>query len=120
MDTDKYRQRLVAEEQQLLQRIERARSDVRAPGDGAAHDTGDDSSIDELKDERLTAADADRVVLQEVRDALSRIAAGTFGTCAVDGGPIEPERLDAMPWTPYCLKHQRSRERAQPPRTPTM
>jgi hypothetical protein len=27
---------------------------------------------------------------------------GTFGTCLVDGGPIEEKRLDAAPWTPRC------------------
>jgi RNA polymerase-binding transcription factor DksA len=45
-----------------------------------------------------------------VRDALRRIEAGTFVTCTVDGGPIEPQRLEASPWVPYCLKHQEQLE----------
>jgi len=28
----------------------------------------------------------------------------------VDGEPIDEKRLEAMPWTPYCLKHQQLRE----------
>jgi RNA polymerase-binding transcription factor DksA len=93
---------------------------VREPGDGAAHDVGDESSTDELKAEQFAEADADRIVLHQVRDALKRIDNGTFGTCEVDGEPIEAERLEAMPWAPYCLGHQQIREGTGPPRTPTL
>ena len=120
MDLEDYRRRLLAEEQRLSDRIERARADVREPGDGVAHDTADDSSIDELKEEELAESDADRTILGQVRDALKRIADGTFGTCVVDGRPIEPKRLEAMPWTPYCLEHQQARERAESLRRPTL
>lgn len=34
--------------------------------------------------------------------ALDRIEAGSFGTCARCGAEIEPERLDAVPYTPFC------------------
>ena len=59
-------------------------------------------------------------MLQQVRDALTRVDAGTFGRCIVDGGPIEEKRLDAMPWTPYCLKHEQLRNAATPSSTPTL
>lgn len=32
----------------------------------------------------------------------------------------EESRLEAVPWTPYCLKHAQRREAAAPPRTPTL
>src|SRR5437588_490287 len=111
MNVEKYRQRLLVEERELSGRIERSRSNLREPGDGAARDSGDDSSTDELRDEQFAEADNDRIVLNQIRDALTRLAEGTFGTCIVDGGPIEAERLEAMPWTPYCLRHQQSHER---------
>jgi RNA polymerase-binding transcription factor DksA len=38
----------------------------------------------------------------------------------VDGGPIEEKRLEAVPWTPYCLKHQKLLEAASQTRTPTL
>ncbi len=120
MNLEKYQHRLVAEEQKLSARVERAMAAGRQSGDGAPHDSADDSSSDELKDEGFAESEGDRVVLNQVRDALKRIADGTFGTCIVDGGPIEEERLDAMPWTPYCMKHQRAREGTEPQRTPTL
>jgi RNA polymerase-binding transcription factor len=83
-------------------------------------DVGDVSISDEGESETFTEAELDATVLQQVRDALRRIDDGTFGRCVVDGGMIEEKRLQAVPWTPYCLKHQRLLEAASRPRTPTL
>ena len=37
--------------------------------------------------------------------ALERIENGTYGHCVVCGAEIPRERLEALPWTPYCLTH---------------
>jgi DnaK suppressor protein len=42
--------------------------------------------------------------LTEVRDALRRVDAGSFGRCEVCGEPIEPARLEAVPTTTVCAK----------------
>jgi DnaK suppressor protein len=70
--------------------------------------------------EEFTEAGHNAEVLQQVRDALDRVADGTFGRCIVDGGPIEEERLEAVPWTQYCLKHAQRLEAAATSRTPTL
>src|SRR6267142_7023853 len=59
-------------------------------------------------------------VLQQVRDALQRIEDGIFGCCVVDGEPIEPKRLEAVPWTPYCVKHRKLLEATSRLRTPSL
>ena len=120
MNTAHYKQLLLAREQEVITRINRASANASEPGDGSPHDVGDESVIDELKEEQLTEAEADRTLLEQVRAALKRIDDGTFGRCAVDGKPIEEARLEAMPWTPYCLKHQESIEATDPPRMPTL
>ena len=120
MKADQYKVRLLAKEQELSARVGRSIESGREAADDSARDVGDESAADEIKSERFAEADADREVLTQVRDALKRIADGTFGTCVVGGEPIEPARLEAVPWTPYCMKHQQARERANPPRTPTL
>ncbi len=44
----------------------------------------------------------------EVLSALERIAAGTFGTCAVCQKQIEEDRLDANPAAATCKEHMNS------------
>jgi RNA polymerase-binding transcription factor DksA len=41
--------------------------------------------------------------LSEVNAALQRIREGTFGACLECGGPISRGRLEALPYTPYCI-----------------
>jgi RNA polymerase-binding transcription factor DksA len=43
--------------------------------------------------------------LDQVDAALARIADGTYGICAVCGEAIAEGRLEARPWTPYCISH---------------
>jgi len=72
------------------------------------------------KEEGFTVADTEWIKLDQVRDALQRIKDGTFGRCAADGGPIEEERLKAIPWTPVCSRHARLREASEPQKTPSL
>jgi RNA polymerase-binding transcription factor DksA len=43
--------------------------------------------------------------LEDVEAALARIADGTYGSCAVCGEAIAEGRLEARPWTPFCIAH---------------
>jgi DnaK suppressor protein len=45
--------------------------------------------------------------LETVEAAIARLDAGTFGTCIRCGGPIAPERLEALPWAAHCIECQR-------------
>jgi RNA polymerase-binding transcription factor len=114
-----YKQRLLELEKQLSIRTARGRQQARDQVTDSVGDTGDASVTDESESEDFTEAELDAAVLQQVRDALQRIDAGSFGRCVVDGGPIAPKRLEAVPWTPYCLKHQKLLEAASRLRTPT-
>lgn len=120
MNIDEYKRRLLAEEQRLLARMEQAGTEAREVAADAVHDAGDASTDDVQKEEEFTEADVEWKTLGEVRDALRRIEEGTYGRCVVDGGPIEEERLRAIPWTPLCATHARLRESSQPQRTPTL
>ena len=53
--------------------------------------------------------------LREVRHALRRIQAGTFGICGGCDEPINPRRLAALPWAFYCVVCQESADREQQP-----
>ena len=38
-------------------------------------------------------------------EALERLERGRFGRCVVCDREIPEGRLEALPWTPYCLEH---------------
>jgi DnaK suppressor protein len=53
--------------------------------------------------------------LGEVRTALRRIGAGTFGICAECEENINLKRLAAVPWASYCIVCQEAADREQIP-----
>ena len=44
-----------------------------------------------------------RLMVRMIEAALARIRQGNFGVCVACGDDINPRRLDALPWTQYCL-----------------
>lgn len=55
-----------------------------------------------LQELNATLLENEEFIQGEVGDALDRIDAGTFGRCEQCGKAIPAERLDALPYTPYC------------------
>ncbi len=110
MDLTAITARLKQEEAEAAARRERALEAARETPDEDVPDVGDLGQRTEFKDRQLADAEAADGHLEEVRAALARIEAGTFGLCVVDGEPIEEERLRAVPWASHCLRHQAERE----------
>jgi len=48
-----------------------------------------------------------------VETALQRIREGVFGECVSCGNEINPKRLEAVPWTRYCIACQEKLEQGQ-------
>jgi DnaK suppressor protein len=55
--------------------------------------------------------DRESNLLRSVRGALARIADGSYGTCLHCEEDISPKRLNAVPWTAYCIKCQEAADR---------
>lgn len=53
------------------------------------------------------------VQLSLVRRALERLHDGTFGDCLHCGNVIGAKRLEALPWTPYCISCQEKIENGE-------
>jgi RNA polymerase-binding transcription factor DksA len=49
--------------------------------------------------------------LRDVDDALGRLERGEYGCCELCGGPIGAARLEALPATRCCVRHQVSARR---------
>jgi DnaK suppressor protein len=82
---------------------EALREDVVTPGDVSLVPTHPADQDAEGVDAEVAIAQNEARLLQMVEGALERIEDGTFGTCQDCGRPIVQERLDAIPYTPYCI-----------------
>ena len=118
IDTDRFREELLRHRERILGTIahhdigvsltEETGELMSSSADNHLADTASETYEREL-DEGLEE-DA-REQLRDVDAALARIEAGEYGNCEVDGEPIPPERLEAVPWTTLCMEHARQQGR---------
>ena len=114
MDIEYLKQRLLAREQELTQYIARSDNDARASRSAEVEDPIDQVTSSENKAATFQESTLAANTLKQVQDALRRIEEGSYGTCIDCGRPIEPGRLEAVPWTPYCLQDQEKHDKATP------
>jgi DnaK suppressor protein len=69
-------------------------------------DEGDRANFSQSKEMTFRQKAQDRGLLVMVEGALSRIENGTFGECMSCGQEISSKRLDAVPWSRYCITCQ--------------
>ena len=71
----------------------------------------EDAAVDflEMQQEQSVLVN-EQALLTEVEEALKRIDEGTYGRCIVGGELIPEKRLEAIPWTSRCLKHEEQAE----------
>jgi DnaK suppressor protein len=55
--------------------------------------------------------DRESNLLRNVRGALVRVADGSYGVCLHCEEDIKTKRLDAVPWTRYCIRCQEAADR---------
>ena len=61
----------------------------------------------------LGLIESERQILREIQEALIRIDDGTFGICIGTGKAIGRVRLEAVPWTKYCMDYAKALESGQ-------
>ncbi|MGY6410890.1 MAG: TraR/DksA family transcriptional regulator [Alkalilacustris sp.] len=93
------RQQLEARRRELLARMQEVEAEL------ASHTTKDweDAAVEQEQDEVLEGighAALDEVA--RIDAALARILTEDYGICARCGTEISAERLDAVPYTPFC------------------
>ena len=112
MDNERFRRRLIAREHELRQEITRLDADARESRSADVEDPIDQVTSSEAKAAAFQESTIAAQTLSQVRAALQRIEDGTYGECIDCGRPIEPARLEAVPWTPYCRADQEKHDKA--------
>lgn len=105
VDIEKAKQRLLALKAEYEHRIHKIEHDMRNPATDMSQDWSDQAIVMEQNEIRKSLLKEAQHELEQVNHALLRIENGTYGICAVSGEPIEPERLEAVPFATTCVEH---------------
>jgi RNA polymerase-binding transcription factor DksA len=71
-----------------------------------------EQAVETENDEVLDAlGNAARDEVEKIKQAISRIDAGTYGICLICGEPIKKERLSALPYANQCIRCAERSER---------
>jgi DnaK suppressor protein len=106
-----YRQRLIEQQEQLVQRIFGLEEDRQHISEREIEYV--DRAQAEASEEMLAKLDEQsRREWEAIQEALARIVSGTYGDCTTCGKAIAPARLEAMPMARHCTHCQEVVERA--------
>lgn len=107
------------EEKLLQQQADLQRATLSAVEQGRETSTDDtqdvaDQAVASYQKELLFSQGTNgHAQLTLIRAALGRIAEGSYGECLNCGNTIGMKRLEALPWTPYCIDCQEKIENGQ-------
>src|SRR5947209_19421472 len=108
---ERFKKRLEARQQELRRTVVRNQADGRSADEDTARDIADRANSSYTKEFLFSQSNNDRQLLQMVETSLLRIREGTFGECVSCGNEINPKRLEAVPWTRYCIECQEKLEK---------
>jgi RNA polymerase-binding protein DksA len=119
IDTEHFRQKLLDERQRVADAIaylheenpgtiEDETEEIVGSVDNHLADT---ASVTVDREIDYTLEENSEHVLAEIDAALGRIEKGTYGVCTNCGRPIEPERLEFLPYATLCIDCKRREER---------
>ena len=119
IDVESFKTRLLEEREQTRKAIAYLHEENRGTTEDEARELsgGSDNHLADIAthtyDRELdsTLEESEEVHLAHVEAALTRIDAGTYGICENCGRPIQPARLEAMPWVTLCIDCKRLAER---------
>ena len=106
-----YEDALRQKQHQLLDSYERDKAAGNAQPDDGIQDLADKAASAYSKELNFSLSDGERNVLMLIDEAFARIKAETYGVCTNCQNTIGEKRLQAVPWTPFCIDCQELQEK---------
>jgi len=105
-----YKKRLIARRNEIVRKLSEFRNESKEVETDIAQDVADKAESSYTKEFLLSLSDAEREQLFQIDAALKRIERKEFGRCQMCQKEISKKRLNALPWTPYCIECQEKAE----------
>jgi len=109
-ERERYRNKLLKKKVEIVDKISETYNESKEVESGIAQDVVDKAESSYTKEFLLSLSNAEREQLLLIDEALKRIDKKELGICQSCGKNINKKRLDAVPWTPYCIDCQQKEE----------
>jgi len=109
-DKDEFRRKLVGKKESIIRKLTNTITESKEMESNVAQDLVDKAETSYTKEFLLSLSDGEREQLLLIDEALKRLEHGEFGVCQICQKEIGGKRLDAIPWTPFCIDCQERNE----------
>jgi len=106
-----YEDALRAKQRELLDSYERDKAAGNALPDDGIQDLADKAASAYSKELNFSLSDGERNLLMSIDEAFNRMREGSYGTCTNCQNVIGEKRLQAVPWTSFCIDCQELQEK---------
>jgi DnaK suppressor protein len=112
-EMERFRKQLLAKRDDLLGRVQTARSSELEANDADAPDLGDRALSNVTLDLSYQLSASERDLLRRIDAAVDRIDVGMYGVCVHCGKKVQMARLEAVPWARHCVDCQELQDRGE-------
>ncbi|HET7434258.1 MAG TPA: TraR/DksA family transcriptional regulator [Thermoanaerobaculia bacterium] len=106
-----YEDALRAKQRELLDSYNRDKAAGNTQPDDGIQDLADKAASAYSKELNFSLSDGERNLLMAIEEAFNRMREGTFAVCTNCGNTIGEKRLQAVPWTSFCIDCQELQEK---------
>ncbi|MBI5184903.1 MAG: TraR/DksA family transcriptional regulator [Nitrospinae bacterium] len=110
---EKLKEKLLDVRGKLCGGVEKALKECKDEVKGGVPDISDDASRTYTRNVLLNLSERERDILKLVELALSKFEENKYGVCDSCEGKIPEGRLEAVPYTKYCVRCQNEMEGAE-------
>ncbi|HEX2062247.1 MAG TPA: TraR/DksA family transcriptional regulator [Thermoanaerobaculia bacterium] len=98
-------------QRELIDSFQRDKAAGNSQPDDGIQDLADKAASAYSKELNFSLSDGERNLLMLIDEAFTRMRDNTYGTCTNCGTEIGEKRLQAVPWTPFCIDCQELQEK---------
>ena len=107
---DHFRKKLLTKKEELYRMVSKTEQYGREADEESSQDVADKAASSYTKEFLFSHSSIERSIMQLVDEALARVECGSFGVCIACESAIQARRLEAVPWTRYCISCQEKQE----------
>ena len=112
-ERDEFRKKLLEKKANIVRKLSELTTESKEMETNVAQDPVDKAESSYTKEFLLSLSDGEREQLFLIDEALKRLQRDEFGVCQLCQQEIGRKRLEAIPWTPYCINCQEKAEEEQ-------